>query len=62
MAGALVGALPFPVSELTWEKLPAVVEAGKLSFENAVMVMKLVLGEPPEEIAPWAYICHMFDL
>ncbi|CAK9049333.1 unnamed protein product [Durusdinium trenchii] len=50
MAGALVGALPFPVSELTWEKLPAVVEAGKLSFENAVMVMKLVLGEPPEEI------------
>lgn len=55
MAGHLVGALPFPVGELSWDKLPAVVQAGNLTFDNAVMVLKLVLGEPSDDIVPWVY-------
>lgn len=61
-ASALVNALPFPMSELGWDKLPAVVTASGLDFDNAVMVMRLVLGDPPEDIAPWRIKIYVVKL
>lgn len=38
--------LPFALSELSWDKLPLVMEHVGLSKEDACRVMTLVLGAP----------------
>ena len=39
--------LPFPVSELGWDKFDEVQSAANLSREECITVMKLVCGDPP---------------
>lgn len=50
MAKALVDALPFPIRELTWQKLPDVVAAAGLDFSQACDLLKIVIGDPPTDI------------
>lgn len=41
--------LPFPVSELGWDKFDEVQKAAKLSRSECVTVMKLACGDPPTD-------------
>lgn len=49
-AKAIVDALPFPVKELTWNKLPDVVSPTGMSFSSCYDLLKLVIGEPPSDL------------
>ena len=40
--------LPFPISQLTWEKLADVAVALGLPVDEAKVVLRLVLGKPPD--------------
>ena len=41
--------LPFPLVELSWDKLPVVQKTLKLSKDEAISVLTRVLGTRPEE-------------
>ena len=39
--------LPFPVSELAWDKFDVVMQSAELSHDDAVKLMTMVCGDPP---------------
>ena len=45
--------LPFPVKELSWERFEEVCERmTDMSRADVAAVLEVVLGEPPEHVAP----------
>ena len=53
MAKAIIDKLPFPLKELRWERLPEVAAAAEFAYEDTFNLMKLVLGDPPQDLEPW---------
>lgn len=50
--------LPFPVSELTWERFDEVCgHMPHMGRDDVRAVLTMVLGEPPEDIAPGLHLC-----
>ena len=49
----LVSKLPFPVADLSWERLPEVVDSLELSVDDAKTVLRFVLGNPPDDFESW---------
>ena len=41
--------LPFPVSELAWDKFDVVMESAQLERDDAVKLMTMVCGDPPPD-------------
>jgi hypothetical protein len=55
---ASLKSLPFPIDELTWEKLPLVAKHLKVSKAEALTIMHHVLGAPPTPL-PAACLCSV---
>ena len=54
MADAILKALPFPIAQLSFDKLPEVLCATGYSFQAGVDLIKTVLGgEVPEDVEAW---------
>ena len=45
--------LPFPVSELGWDKFDQLRAAVQLSNDDCMRLMTMVCGKPPPGFVPW---------
>ena len=60
MVDAIIKALPFPIAELSFEKLPDVLRITGYSFEAGVDLVKTVLGgQVPDDVEPWHQILSL---
>ena len=59
-AKAIVDALPFPLKDLSWERVPEVAAATGFGFTSVCDLLKLVIGEAPSDIVPRLNLCMRF--